>query len=156
MKRNESLNSTKWLMMCLTAVFLAPVPALKASELTVWTIQASNADDTVSKELKPLARKLKNMLLFKGYKLVKQESRDVKVDEPAVFKLPEGYEATLTHKGVESKKVKLSLSVVQRIKKKKPESKLTTTVRIVPGRFQLAGGWELEDETVLILAVSGK
>ena len=54
-----------------------------------------------------------------------------------------------------TKKVELKIDVTRRVGDKDVK-KLTTTIKLAKGRFQLFGGWKLDGGDVLIIAVSAK
>ena len=122
-------------------VFGLPSPAMAADaekvELQVWTIRATRSNQEISPELKPLAELLKKTFKFTGYKLVKTDSAAVEIKQP--FKT----------------KITLKIRITER-QGKKDIDKLSTSVSLTAGRFQLFGGWKLKGDDVLIVAVSAK
>jgi hypothetical protein len=125
-----------------------------AVEVSVWTIRATRSKTQISDELKPLAKALTKNFKFTGYELLKKDAK--KVDGTAVkFKLAGGFGATVKDKGKADGKFKLGIEV-NRTVDKTVSKKLSTTVSLKPGRFQLLGGWKLNGKDVLILAVSAK
>ena len=65
------------------------------------------------------------------------------------------YQATVTPRDKSDGQVKLQVLVSAR-EGNKTKKKLSTTVTLKLGRFQLFGGWTLEGGDVLIMAVSAK
>lgn len=129
--------------------------AAESVQLQVWTIRATRANQEISPQLKPLARTLNKTFNFTGYKLVKSVSPTVNLHQPFTTALAGAYETTITPSAKLEKKIKLKVQVVERTAKQSIK-KLTTTVTLRERRFQLFGGWRLDGQDVLILAVSAK
>lgn len=123
-------------------------------EVQVWSIRATNKNDDVSPELKPLAEALKKTFKFKGYKLVKSETQSVTA-QATRFKLPASYYMDVTYQQRTNGKIKLKCEVIHR-EDDKELKKLSTVIAVKPEKFQLFGGWTFEDEDVLIIALSAK
>jgi len=121
--------------------------------VTVWVIRATKSNTEISPKLKSLAKKLKKSFNFTGYKLLKTDEKEVALDTAIRTKLAKAYSANITPTELTDKKVKLSVAITQR-KDDKDVKKLNTTVNLTKKRFQLFGGWKLDGEDVLIVAIS--
>ncbi len=127
----------------------------KPVALQVWTIRATRANSEISPELKPLAKKLKETFNFTGYKLVKSDAKSVEIGKTHNATLTGPFKATIKPTERADGKIKLAVTVTKRVKNK-DEKKLSTTISLKAGRFQLFGGWKLDKGDVLIVAVSAK
>ncbi len=139
------------LAVCQPAVAAAP----KSVELQVWTIRATRSNTEISPKLKPLAKKLKETFNFTGYKLVKADAKSVDVAKTYNASLTGPFKASIKPTERTDGKIKLAVTVTKRVKDK-DEKKLSTTISLKAGRFQLFGGWKLDKGDVLIVAVSAK
>lgn len=124
-------------------------------DVQMWTIRATHDNAEISPELKPLAKILKKTFKFTGYKLIKSETRAVAPDKPATWTLPASLRATIKLMEKTSERIKLDVHVVKR-EGDKDRNKLRTTFSLKPEKAQLFGGWKLEGDDLLIVAVSAR
>lgn len=156
-----SASRTLSLIVLLTVLGLLAPPAtgLAAQEqsvqLQVLTIRATKSNNEISAKLKPLAEALKKTFKFTGYKLLKTDSRKVALNKKLDLSLVGPYKARITPLERKDNRIRLKAEVFER-KDKKDISKLSTTISLAAGKSQLFGGWKLDGQDVLIIAVSAK
>jgi len=124
-------------------------------DVRILTIRATRANQEVSPELKPLVKALQSSFTFSGYKLVKAESHTVALNKGVTTSLTGPFKAEVSPTGRADGKIKLKVTVTQR-ENERDVKKLDTVVSLPPERFQLFGGWKLDKDDVLIVAVSAK
>ena len=141
-----------WLPMGVSSV---QADGLSEAEVQVWTIRATKANEEISEKLEPLAKALAKDFKFTGYELTKTDSKTVPIDKEFKVKLLGPYKMVVTplERTDDQATLKIEVSVGEGKKKK---SKLNSTIRLKPGKFQLMGGWKLSGGDVLIVAVSAK
>jgi hypothetical protein len=123
-------------------------------QIQVLAIRATTKSKDISPELKPIADALKKQYLkFTGFKLEKKVDGSAKLDEAFTAELLAGYEAKITPKNREGKRIQFQYELLKSQGEKK-ESLETTTATIDAGKFQLWGGRALDGGDVLIVAVS--
>ncbi len=144
------------LLIATIAVVAAPATASAADKVKVkiWAIRATKSGSKISSELKSLASKLKKDFKYTGYTLAKNTGGSIELKKSKRFSLTGPYSVVVTpiEKGA---KMKLKLVLYQKVSGKN-KKKLSTTIKISPGKFQLLGRWSLGKGDVLILAVSAK
>lgn len=137
------------------AIALAtPMVALAAADdvaVEVWVIQATKKNSEISPELKNIAGALKDQFKFTGYRLLKKSSDRVAVGKAFKTDLAAGYRAEVTPREKPTDSAKLSIAVF-----KQDDKKLSTTVTVEKGKFQLLGGWKIEGDDALIVAVTAR
>jgi len=129
----------------------------KSYEVSVYAIRATKSNSTISPELKPIAKSLKQRFNYAGFKL--ETKKNGKAAKGKTFNaiLTSGYKAKVTPLERKGDRVKLRIEITKKAGKK--EKKLTsTTVTINSGQFLPVGGWKIDTKSsdVLIVAVSGK
>ena len=139
---------------------LAPPATALADEeqtvqLQVLTIRATKSNNDISPELKPLAEALKKTFKFTGYKLLKTDTRKVALNKKRELSLAGPYKARITPLERKDNRIRLKVEVFER-KDNKDISRLSTTISLAAGKSQLFGGWKLDGDDVLIIAVSAK
>jgi hypothetical protein len=150
--------------LCLIALitlfgFLAPPQTALAAEetvqLQVLTIRATKSNNEISPQLKPLAEALKKSFKFTGYKLLKTDSRKAAFNRTLAISLAGPYKARIRPLARKDNRIQLKVEVFER-KNNKDIGKLSTTISLAAGKSQLFGGWKLDGQDVLIIAVSAK
>ena len=126
-------------------------PEAKSVDIQVWSIRATTKNKEISPELKELAEKLKKDFKFTGFKLEAKATGSANIGKAYNTSLPGGYQANVTPKALDGKKVQLTVEVL-----KGKDRKVNTTITITAGQFQLFGGLSLDGGDQLILAVSAK
>jgi len=149
----------RWLGLVLVAVlgFTGSARAEDEAKVTVqiWTIRATRAGQEVSPQLKPLVKALQTSFKFSGYTLVKAETRDVPLKKSTASSLTGPFKIKVSPTEKAEGKITLQVEVTER-QGDRDVPKLNTVVSLKPERFQLFGGWKLEKDDVLIVAVSAK
>ena len=144
------------LMLAIIAAVSSPATASAADKvkIKIWAIRATTSNSKISPELKSLAGKLKKDFKYTGYTLAKSTGGSVELKKSKRFSLTGPYTVVVTpiEKG---SKMKLKIELHQKSGGKN-KKKLSTTIKIAPGKFQLLGRWSLGKGDVLILAVSAK
>jgi hypothetical protein len=143
------------LAMVMPAAFAEGADGGSSVAIQVWVIRATKSNDEISKELKPLAEKLKRQLKYTGFKLEKKASGEAKIGSAYSTPLLEKYSARVTPKKIEGKRVQLRVQVFEK-KKDRNEERFEVTITTTRGEFQLFGGWPLANKDALIIAVSGR
>lgn len=123
----------------------------RKTDIQVLAIRATNKNTEISPELKEIADELKKQFKFTGFKLEKRATGSAGIDEAFKTPLFEGWEARVTPKENDTKRVKLQIEIAKG--KDKPDS---ATVTVPLGKFQLMGGQKLENGDSLIVAVAGR
>ncbi|TWT45478.1 hypothetical protein RAS1_19030 [Phycisphaerae bacterium RAS1] len=139
---------------CLLALMASPAAAQALADevpVEVWVIQATKKNAEISPELKNIAGALKDQFKFTGYKLVRKASDSVAVGKAFKTDLTAGYRAEVTPREKPTDSAKLSIVVF-----KKDDKKLNTTVTVQKGKFQLLGGWKIDGDDALIVAVTAR
>ncbi len=126
-------------------------PERKSADIQVWAIRATTKNKDISPELRDLADKLKKDFKFTGFKLEQKASGSAALGKAYSTALPGGYQANVTPKTNDGKKVQFQVEVL-----KGKDRKLNTTVTVKSGQFQLFGGMALDGGDQLIVAVSAK
>jgi hypothetical protein len=122
----------------------------KTVELQVWGIRATTKNKDISVDLKDMADKLKDFK-YTGFKLEQRRPGSAALGKTQAFSLVGNYQVKVTPQKVEDKRVTLRIEVTQG-----KESKLSTTVTVDAGKYQLQGGWPLDGGDALIVAVSAR
>lgn len=125
----------------------------KTTNVQVWGIRATTKNKEVSPELKSIADQLRKQFKYTGFKLEKRAAGTTEQDKAFKTALFAGYEASVTPKENDGKRVKLQIQV-QKDKETKP--KIDTTVSINAGEWQLSGGWDVDGGDALIVGVSAR
>ncbi len=123
----------------------------RKTEIQVLAIRATNKNTEISPELREIADELKRQFKFTGFKLERRATGSVGIDEAFRTPLLEGWEARVTPKENDTKRVKLQIEIAKG--NEKPDS---ATVTVPLGKFQLMGGQRLENGDSLIVAVAGR
>ncbi len=124
-------------------------------EITVLAIRATKDNSDISPELKQIAEQLKKQFKYTGYKVEKKISGKAAVEKAFSGQLVMGYSVKVMPVKLDEKRVELKVEVSQKVGEK-VQPKLSSTVTIPRGRYQLFGGWRIADSDVLIVAVAGK
>lgn len=146
------------ILAALLGIVAAPASAIAAGDsvqLQVVSIRATKANTEISPQLKPLVDALKKTFKYTGYKLLGSETRKAEFGKSVPMSLAGNYRARITPLEKKDKRIKLKVEVFER-KGKEQVSKLSTTITLAAGKNQLFGGWKLDGEDVLIIAVSAK
>lgn len=158
MNANQS-NRRHWHGLVLVALvgFPGAVRAEDDAKVTVqiWTIRATRAGEEVSPQLRPLVKALQTSFKFSGYTLVKADTRDVPLKKSISSSLTGPFKIKISPTEKADGKITLQVEVTER-QGDGEAKKLNTIVSLKPERFQLFGGWKLEKDDVLIVAVSAK
>ena len=152
------MNANRWPLMLLVVFgFVGNASAQESPKVAVqiWTIRATRSNDEVSPQLKPLVKALQNSFKFSGYKLVRSETREVELKKTVTSSLTGPFKVKVTPTEKAEGRITLQVEVTER-QGDRDVRKLNTVVALKPERFQLFGGWKLEKEDVLIVAVSAK
>ena len=139
-------------------IVAAPATALAAGDtvqLQVVSIRATKTNSDISPQLKPLVDALKKTFKYTGYKLLGSETRKAAFNKGVPIALAGNYRARITPIEKKDNRIKLKVEVFER-KGKEQVSKLSTTISLAAGKNQLFGGWKLDGDDVLIIAVSAK
>jgi hypothetical protein len=103
--------------------------------------------------LKGIAKQLEQQFKFTGFKLEKKSKGNAGANKTFAADLISGYRAKITPTKRDGKRVSFKIEVTQRAGKK-DVPKLRTAVTTDAGKFQLSGGWKIDDKgDVLICAV---
>jgi hypothetical protein len=124
-------------------------------DLQVWTIRATTKNNDISSELRGIAEQLKKQFKYTGFKLEKRGGGQAEMDKRFTTSLIGGFEANVTPKRRDSSRVQLQVEVLK-VEGKKKTRMLNATVTLTVGKFQLFGGWKLDNTDALIVAVSGR
>jgi hypothetical protein len=123
----------------------------KTVEIQVWGIRATTKNKDIAVDLKDMADKLKDFK-YTGFKLEqRQPGPATALGKPFTTMLTGNYQVKVTPQKVEDKRVTMRIEVTQG-----KESKLSTTVTVDAGKYQLQGGWPLDGGDALIVAVSAR
>lgn len=128
----------------------AAVAASDTAEIKILVVRATKSNSDISPELRPLANSLKKQFNFTGFKLEKTQSKSMKAGDTWTTSLIGSFEATVKLTKAEEKSVGLEVVV-----KKSGKEQLDVPMTIARGKSSLIGGWKVEGEDVLILAISG-
>lgn len=135
----------------------AASPALAEEKVAVqiWAIRATKSNSDISPELKSFAEKLKKDFKFTGYKLEKKAGGSVEIGKTFKTRLIGQYSAEVTPSAKKGNTVTLKLRILER-QGDKQVPKVSTTLTLSGGKFQLVGGPSLGGGDVLIVAVSAR
>jgi len=123
----------------------------KSAEVQVWAIRATSKNSEISPELRAIAEQLKRQFRYTGFKLERRAAGKTDIGKAVETALIDGYRARVTPRKHDGQRVTLQIEV---LKDGKPH--YSATVTIEAGKFQLQGGWELEDADALIVAVAAR
>jgi len=120
-----------------------------AVELQVLTIIASNDDERIDPQLKPLAKQLKPTFRFSGYRLAGRQAKSVQLGRTWKAKLVAPYVLEATPTAVKGDKVSLTLKAVRGTGKEQ-KALLQLKIQLRTGKYQLCGGWPASGGTLIV------
>jgi hypothetical protein len=138
--------------------FAAPVWTLaddQPIDLEIWTIRATTKDDTISKELKEIAERLKKDFKYKGFKLEKKSPGRVALNKSFSTDLIGGYKATVTPTSRTDKEIQLKIEITQKVRKEE-KKRYSGSPKFELGKLLPIGGFDLDDGDKLIVAVRAR
>jgi hypothetical protein len=116
--------------------------------VTIGTILASNQNDEFDAKLKGMEKQLKNVLKYRSYRSLKEESQDVAWQGNGVFEIPGGRSLSVAPQELRNNRIALKVRLMEG---QKPL--IDTTVRI-PNRGNFILGGPPHEGGALVLSIS--
>jgi hypothetical protein len=115
-------------------------------EVKVLVIKASNQDKNIDPALRDLAQQLRPTFRFSGYQLLRTDTRRTDLGKTVTFDLADSYTLRITPTQIIGDRIAMAVQG--------PKG-LSLMMRLKPGRYQLLGGWPINDGTLLAAVASG-